>query len=597
MNLRVMNWNIGEGGPNGGLGGEWLDRIAEVIRGEAPDVVLLNEIRWFSPQFYPPGKPQQAMYLAALTHMPHWQYHKNVTQGVGYVDKGVAILSRHPLRNPVHYAVEGQYPYWLGVTKCGTLRVTMRFDGLDHYVYSLRFAPDHPVGTPEHDPKAIPDNIAGHQQLTNIVQGVDPSIPIILGGDFNADWHKEWARQFRDDSGLFDTSVTALAVAPGVQPTEAIDRIFYRRHYYCVNFTTGDDPTTSDHGYQIADLTRWDGSGSVVVPDVRQLKEPAARQALRSRPFRVVTAGPVAPNSVVTEQHPQPPSPARADSGLLIGLRNDTGLQVFTEENGWTPRVVWDSGPGNWEWSRTIALAGDFTGGGHADIAAFYNYPGARTGLWLFSESTGWSPQFVWDSGSGNWEWVRMITLVGNFTGGGHADIAALYNYPGARTGLWLFSESTGWSPRMVWDSGPGNWEWGRTAARAGDFTGGGHADIAALYDYSDAKTGLWLFTEETGWSPRMVWDSGPGNWVGEGTVARAGGFTRNGHADIAALYHYPDARTGLFLLQGETGWSPRMVWDSGPKNWELGRARTLVGDFTGSGHADLAVLYNFAGL
>ena len=57
VNLRVMNWNIGEGGPNGGLGGEWLDRIAELIRGEAADVVLLNEIRWFAPQYYGPGKP------------------------------------------------------------------------------------------------------------------------------------------------------------------------------------------------------------------------------------------------------------------------------------------------------------------------------------------------------------------------------------------------------------------------------------------------------------------------------------------------------------------------------------------------------------
>lgn len=130
-----------------------------------------------------------------------------------------------------------------------------------------------------------------------------------------------------------------------------------------------------------------------------------------------------------------------------------------------SPSVVWDSGTGNFEWPRADMLVGDFTGDGKADVAAMYDYGSSQTKLLVFAGngSGGVAPATVaWDSGVGNWEWWRSLPLVGEFTGDSKVDVGAFYNYDNSQTELVLFtSGGSTFTSSVKWDSGPGNWEWG----------------------------------------------------------------------------------------------------------------------------------------
>ena len=118
---------------------------------------------------------------------------------------------------------------------------------------------------------------------------------------------------------------------------------------------------------------------------------------------------------------------------------------------------------GNSEWPPSKMITGDFQGSDKTDIAILYDYPNAETGLWLFSADSNFQPKQVWTSGKGNWEWSRSKVITGNFQSSNKTDIAVLYDYPNAETGLWLFSADSNFQPKQVWTSGKGNWEWSRS--------------------------------------------------------------------------------------------------------------------------------------
>ncbi|MFZ3062472.1 MAG: hypothetical protein WA148_01860, partial [Actinomycetota bacterium] len=159
---------------------------------------------------------------------------------------------------------------------------------------------------------------------------------------------------------------------------------------------------------------------------------------------------------------------------------------------------MWNSGAGNWDWSRSKLTANYFNGDANGDVAILYNYGGDSTGLWLFT-STGTTfnpPTAKWNSGAGNWDWNRSKIVSGNFVNDVYRDIVILYDYGNSNTGLWLFQgKATGFDPpALEWLSGPGNWDWNRSKIVAGKFNLDAYTDIAVLYDYGGAATGLWIF-------------------------------------------------------------------------------------------------------
>ena len=85
VDLKVMTFNI-----QSGLRG--LDKVAEVIRSAAPDIVALQEVDVGSVRAG--GKNQPAV-LAGLTGLPYHSHFRTTTLWGG--DYGVALLSRFPL--------------------------------------------------------------------------------------------------------------------------------------------------------------------------------------------------------------------------------------------------------------------------------------------------------------------------------------------------------------------------------------------------------------------------------------------------------------------------------------------------------------------
>ncbi|UBU08522.1 CHAP domain-containing protein [Nonomuraea gerenzanensis] len=283
-----------------------------------------------------------------------------------------------------------------------------------------------------------------------------------------------------------------------------------------------------------------------------------------------------------------------------------TGLFVWTAKSGGfnTPALVWDSGLNNWDQWRTKPVAGDFNGDGLGDVAAFYDYPGSRTGLFVWTAKSGGfnTPAMLWDSGAGNWDQSRTKPVAGDFNGDGLTDLGGFYDYPGSRTALWVWTAKSGGfdTPALLWDSGTGNWDQSRTKPVAGDFNGDGLGDLGAFYDYPGGRTALWIWSAKTGGfnTPAMLWDSGAGNWDQPRTKPVTGDFNGDGLGDLGAFYDYPGGRTGLFLWMAKSGGfnTPGLVWDSGAGNWEQPRTKPVTGDFNGDRLTDLGAFYDYPG-
>ncbi|MDB6025412.1 MAG: hypothetical protein JWM68_1635, partial [Verrucomicrobiales bacterium] len=171
---------------------------------------------------------------------------------------------------------------------------------------------------------------------------------------------------------------------------------------------------------------------------------------------------------------------------------------------------------------RAKLVSGDFDGNGKSDVAAAYNYDNSDTGLWVWlsqgSPGSSFAQSLWWRSGAGNWDWSRSQFLTGDFNGDGKRDVAAAYDYGNDNTSLFVFP-STGSSfsgSAQWWNSGVGNWRGANSKWVSGDFTGDGKCDVGTLYDYGNSSTALWTFPS-TGSSLQAAsrwWSSGAaGSW------------------------------------------------------------------------------------
>ncbi|MGD9996234.1 MAG: endonuclease/exonuclease/phosphatase family protein [Ilumatobacteraceae bacterium] len=168
MTWRVMTWNIrGSARPD-------PDRIAEVIAGQQPDVVALQEVR-----------RGQARALAAALGWRHvWtRKHYPYTPLAWWTAEGLAILSPHPLESTTSRSLTPGTSTWTYRHRVVLIATVRRGEE------SLRVHDTHLAA--HHQPDARIDQ-AG--RIASIIG--DESVPVIVAGDLNADGEVEVIRPF-----------------------------------------------------------------------------------------------------------------------------------------------------------------------------------------------------------------------------------------------------------------------------------------------------------------------------------------------------------------------------------------------------------------
>lgn len=202
--LRVMTYNIHVGvGMDKKLN---LERIAEVINRERPDLVGLQEVDRGVKRTE--GKDEIAE-LAKLTRMDFSFAHNLDFQGGQY---GVAVLSRFLIQHADHHKYENRRE----TERRGMLRVEVEVDGK-----KLNFVTTHL------DYQYEDGRLFESEQLLRLLQGVTG--PVIIAGDFNDEpvgsSYKLMRTKF-DDAWV--GSKSEGLTYPADKPTKRIDYIFYR---------------------------------------------------------------------------------------------------------------------------------------------------------------------------------------------------------------------------------------------------------------------------------------------------------------------------------------------------------------------------------
>ena len=184
--------------------------------------------------------------------------------------------------------------------------------------------------------------------------------------------------------------------------------------------------------------------------------------------------------------------------------------------------------------------------------------------------------------GSGAVAW-----LSGNFLGGTLDQIAQLWDNNGT-LGLNLYAPFENGTLASFPDLGQGS---GAVAWLSGDFTGSGSAEIAQLWD-NHGHLGLNVY--RMGETPQTVISSSD---LGQGSGAVAwltGDFTGSGHTEIAQLWD--NNGTLALIVYSFVNAIVQTVISSSDLDQGTSAVAWLTGDFTGSGHTEIAQLWDNGG-
>ncbi|MEV7612392.1 FG-GAP-like repeat-containing protein [Streptomyces sp. NPDC089799] len=250
-------------------------------------------------------------------------------------------------------------------------------------------------------------------------------------------------------------------------------------------------------------------------------------------------------------------------------------------------------------------LAGDFNGDGRSDMATVYDYGYDATALYtLAGKADGGfaAPVLAYDTGRGNWRYSQSQWVAGDFNGDGRDDLAALYGYGDGANGMFTFLGQPDGTFVQVSRSaytGPGNWDATKAKLVAGDFNGDKRDDVAFFYDHG-GSTGAHTFLSKADGSFNYSfgsWRSAQGGWYWNESKQVAGDFNGDGRDDILSVYGNGNGTVTAYTLLGrpDGGFAdPVASWTRSPGNWEFNKSRITAGDYNGDGRADLGILYDY---
>ena len=242
-------------------------------------------------------------------------------------------------------------------------------------------------------------------------------------------------------------------------------------------------------------------------------------------------------------------------------------------------------------------VAGDFDNDGFIDdIASIYEIGDDKTALTVWINQKGeFTPTRWWYGSDFNANKVAQTIVVGDFDNDGFVDdIAAFYDYDQAKTNLFVWKSD---GKKFDW---PGTWWVGNdfNAARiqgsvvVGDFDHDGvKNDIAALYNYADDYCKIFV------WIPKNNKFNWPYTWFAQDKFAAgkaknniiAGDFNNNGYVDnIAALYGSDENTSSILVFEkGKNGFDAPSTWWYGNDEASTTHMRLVAADVNNNSKHD----------
>lgn len=265
---------------------------------------------------------------------------------------------------------------------------------------------------------------------------------------------------------------------------------------------------------------------------------------------------------------------------VMVRDRGSGNIELLSSNGssaGLSPTLTshWLSSTGTWVWANIRQLAGDFNGDEIDDVLLLQGGGGGVQMNVMAGSSAGLgAPQAVW-TGVG-WSLGDLDAVSGDFNNDGRDELAVFYSR-GVSQGvnLWRFQQAGAWfgDPQLAWESDV-SWELGKIRAFTGDFDGDGPEDIQIAYEPAPQRVTQHRMrsTGTTLEPPALVWDSGPGNWDFNAVKFASADLNGDGKNELTGFYNYgPGSARFWTFLTGVA--SPVESWYTA-SGWEWPRVQ-----------------------
>jgi len=203
--------------------------------------------------------------------------------------------------------------------------------------------------------------------------------------------------------------------------------------------------------------------------------------------------------------------------GAFVFVGTGSGIQQ--------QQYLWSTGKNAWNLTAGKYVVGNFAqNDAYNDIVAFYDLGNANMGSYVMTGSPNGiqGPVQKWTTGAGHFNVSQADFLPGHFSSGNsNSDVVALYDYTNANMGAFLFTGNGNGVNALpgtpLWTTGVGTWYWNETKPFVGTFAGGDTlSDLVGFYDYGNSDTGAFLYTGTgSGVSTsQQIWRTGTGQWT-----------------------------------------------------------------------------------
>ncbi|MFH8725392.1 FG-GAP-like repeat-containing protein [Streptomyces termitum] len=271
------------------------------------------------------------------------------------------------------------------------------------------------------------------------------------------------------------------------------------------------------------------------------------------------------------------------------------------------PQEYHTEAPGDWNNSHSKWVSGDFDGNGRTDLVGFYGYSDGRVAAFSYLTQAGGNSlrRSSINLPAGQWNWSRSVQLAGDVNGDGRDDLVLVYDYDGGVTGFFTAlarPDGTFADPVLSIKTGAGNWYSSSARYTIGDTNGDGRDDLVAFYGYSSGEARLMTFSGKADGSlgPYVSsWYVPAGTWERDRIKMTMADFDKDGREDLAVTYGYDDGRTDLRIFHARAGGGFDgfvTPYSTAPGGWYATNTGNLLGgDVNGDGRPDITVSYNYA--